>query len=199
MRRGITMSEHYDSFKFEHQGREFLARLYSDHDRGAPWEESDGHGPVSDWTGRDKKSGELILNTDGEHKRFYDYAKAMRIAKRDHWGVGDGPREGETAGQYRHRAVMADFEFLRGWCNHDWHYCGVSVCLITDEDSEPNDDFYHALWGIESNAGDYLREVAAELAEEITRELEEEQRAADTESAERAYWASRDVETKGLE
>lgn len=197
MRRGITMSEHYDSFTFEHDGREFLARIYIDHDYGAPWEESDMHGSVSDWTGRDKKPGELVLSVDGRTKRFYDYAGAMRTAKADGWGTGDGPREGETPGQYRHRAVMADFEFLRGWCNHDWHWCGVSVCLITDDDGEPYEDFGHALWGIESNAGDYLREVAADRAEEITRGLEEEQRAADTEAAERAYWASRDVETVG--
>lgn len=191
------MQSHYGSFRFIHDGREFLACLYSDEDSGPPWEESEGHGPVSDWTRRDKKPGELILASDRSYKRFYNYAEAMRIAKRDAWGVSGGMHEGETPGQYRHRAVMADFEFLHSWCADEWHYCGVVVHLLDDEGEQIGDEYAYALWGIESNAGEYLREVAAELADQICAELEEEQRAADAEAIEREYWASRDVLTKG--
>ena len=168
--RGFCMSEHYDSFNFTHEGREFIACLYYDDSSDTPWERADGHGPVSEWTTRDKKPGELVLCTDRKSKRFYDYAEAMRTAKREQWGTGEtGPAEGETLGQYRHRAVMADFEFLRGWCNDEWHYCGVGVRLLDDEGEPEGAEYAHALWGIESNADEYLREVAAELAGEILR------------------------------
>jgi hypothetical protein len=171
------MSEHYDSFKFTHEGREFLACLYYDSDAGRPWEREDGHGPVREgsrnYHGIEKRAGELVLHEGGrnEYSWVYDYAEAMRIAKREQWGTGEhGPAEGETLAQYRHRVVMADFEYLRGWCNDHWHYCGVGVRLLDDKGEPVGDEFEHALWGIESNAGDYLREVAAELADEFTPE-----------------------------
>lgn len=38
-----------------------------------------------------------------------------------------------------------------------------------DADSVPT-DYTHALWGIESDAGDYLRQVALDLVADIARE-----------------------------
>lgn len=52
-----------------------------------PWDDCDGHGPVSDWTRRDKLPGELVLCSSSNHARFYDYAEACKIALRDQWGV----------------------------------------------------------------------------------------------------------------
>ena len=38
----------------------------------APWDYFDNEADlVSDWTQRDKKPGEIILNTDGKFKRFF--------------------------------------------------------------------------------------------------------------------------------
>ena len=45
----------------ERDGFTLRARIEHDSDTGAPWEEHDGHGPVSDWEVRDKLPGELIL------------------------------------------------------------------------------------------------------------------------------------------
>jgi hypothetical protein len=58
-----------------------------DGDMGAPWKEDDGHGPVSDWRSMESKApGERVLHQDRSQARFYDFAAAVKIAKRDGWG-----------------------------------------------------------------------------------------------------------------
>lgn len=181
-----------------------------DNDHGAPWEECDGYGPVSDWTRRDKLPGELVLNSDRTSKRFYDFAEACRIARRDGWGVRPYrvyPEQGANGltrltghwfdharnlecivtdwhdcqnaarsqlyamhratmseREYAARAARQDYERLRDWCNDHWHYVGVIV-TATDSDGEEIDSC--SLWGIESDAGDFLLEVANELLGEL--------------------------------
>lgn len=153
-----------------------------DQDAGMPWEREDGHGPVSDWTTRDKRPGEMVLNSDGRSKRYYDFAEAVRIARRDGWDAP--PYKTGTKGDQAHRAAMRDFEYLRQWCANDWYYVGVIVKLSRNG-AQVGDD---SLWGIES-FGDYWKEVAREMIEELI--------AADKrERAERRYWEARDVVTE---
>ena len=64
-------------------GREYQVEIVPDEFHGLPWEENDGHGIVSEWTSRDKRAGELVLNSNRGSKRFYDYAGTLKIAKRD--------------------------------------------------------------------------------------------------------------------
>ncbi|CAN7776744.1 hypothetical protein [Caballeronia sp. LjRoot31] len=73
------------------QGRtyRFRVNVQFDEHMGEPWKEHDGHGPVSDWTTRDKGPGEWVLANDGSHKRYYDAAEANLLAKRDGWGLAD--------------------------------------------------------------------------------------------------------------
>lgn len=208
--KGPKMRDSYNSFDFELHGVAFRAFLVADEDHGRPWEESDGHGPVRQvakgYNGLEKRPGErpLYVGGRGEYSWAYDWQAAMKIARRDGWGVSGGRLPGETARQYAARAVTADFEFLRAWCNDAWHYCGVCVSRL-DEDGETLDEPYsYALWGIESNAADYLREVANENAAEILHAngLTPEQkraawRAALKEAREARYWAARDVQTVG--
>src|SRR5690606_5719725 len=66
-------------------GLTFSVSLEYDYVHRAPWEECDGHGPVSDWTSRDKLPGERVLRHDRGSYRYYDVAEATRIAKRDGW------------------------------------------------------------------------------------------------------------------
>jgi hypothetical protein len=120
---------------------------------GAPWEEHDGHGVVSEWTRRDKAPGELVLCEDRGKRRFYDFSESVKIARRHGWGA-----EGRTPRERAALAALADFRRLRGWCNDDWSWCGVVVDVIRPDGSLVSD----SLWGIESD-GDYWREVAAEL------------------------------------
>ena len=188
----------------------FRVTIHHDQDHGAPWDEHDGHGPVSDWTTRDKAPGELILSEDRRSKRYYDFAEACRVARRDDWGfmphkltieadVEDrapytacggwaiaGPFRAydpenfnraiaavyaqhkatfPSARAYAAAAAMADFNRLRDWCNDNWTWCGVVVEAL-DEDGEPT-GVEASLWGIESDARDYLWEVAEDLAAEL--------------------------------
>lgn len=74
-------------------------------------------------------------------------------------------RESMSARAYAAGAALRDFERLRGWCNDSWCYVGVVVRRAGDcarcGDCE-------SLWGIESDAGDYIRhEVAPELAQQL--------------------------------
>ena len=74
------------TFNFTHNGVEYTATVEYDQDFGPPWEESDGHGEVSEWTTRDKMPGEMVLCQDHQSHRFYDFAGACQIARRDGWG-----------------------------------------------------------------------------------------------------------------
>lgn len=147
-------------------GRDFVFKIefVDDSDAGTPWENSDGHGPVSEWTRRSKRPGERVLNSDSRgDKRFYDYQSAIALANSDGWGHGDDI-PGETKKQKAARAVDADFEYLRAWCNDEWTYVGVIVTLLDDdgEKTEIND----SLWCVETSS-DYHHEVARQLADEI--------------------------------
>ena len=159
-------------------GDGFTLKLTAEHDsdHGAPWEECDGHGPVSEWSQRDKRPGERVLCSDRHSKRFYDFAEAVRIAKRDGWDAP--PYKTGTKGEQAVRAVEADFEYLQDWCENRWGYL-VLGCALHDADGHEIASDY--LGGVES-CGDYWREellgMANTLLEQHERELAEEHAAA---------------------
>lgn len=108
-----------DSARFWHGGREYEARVERDDAGGTPWENEDGHGPVSGWETRGKAPGEMVLCGDGRGglgtdraKRFYDFAQACRIARRDGWGFLPGPLrlEHDSEGMARGVASCREFE-----------------------------------------------------------------------------------------
>lgn len=136
----------YKTDTIEQHGATYLVEWFYDSDHGAPWEECDGHGVVSDWERRDKRPGEFILSSDRGSKRFYDFQATMAIAKRDGWNTA--PYDWPTKGAQAQAAVMADYEYLRRWCNDQWHYCGIVVTRM--EDGEKTSD-ESSLWGIEED------------------------------------------------
>lgn len=71
------------------------ATIVPDDYNEAPWNNDDGHGPVSDWTRRDKEPGELVLCEERGSKRYYNYAEACRIALRAGWGTLPAPLKTE--------------------------------------------------------------------------------------------------------
>lgn len=158
------MTKLFDGDTFEHNGRTFRVYFPYDAEHGAPWKECDGHGPVSEWTRRDKLPGERILATHRGMLLYYDVAEAIRIAKRDGWNAE--PYVG-TRGEAAARAVEVDFHYLRRWCNDEWHYVGVVV-------THPGTGKRQSIWGIESDAYDYLASTAHDLAREICGELDTE-------------------------
>lgn len=169
----------FDGDTFTHAGHTFIVSIEDDNDHGAPWKESDSHGPVTEWISRDKKPGERVLHADRNSKRFYDFAEATRIAKRDGWGLGDEAREAltiklgraPTPSEVIAQAVENDFEHLRGWANDKWHYVGVCV---RHESQDHEDRYSYACWGIESDCDEYIAIIAHENAAECLRAIQSE-------------------------
>lgn len=141
---------------------------------GAPWKEHDGHGPVSEWTTRDKRPGERVLHEDRGSRRYYDFEEAVRIAKHDGWGLGDEalialtrrlgrrPTRKEIVAQ----TVENDFDRLRRWCNDDWSW--IAICVTEVESGKQ-------VWlgGVESDDEAYRVMLAHELADELNAELDD--------------------------
>ena len=146
---------------FEHRDVTFEAELHHDDHMAEPWRECDGHGPVSEWTTRDKNPGELVLASDKGFHRYYDFAEAVRIAKRDGWALRDFKG---TRGQMAEAAARADYERLRAWCNDEWHWCFM---LVRHMGACANCSGYESVGGLESDASDYHKEVALELADNM--------------------------------
>jgi hypothetical protein len=146
-------NEAYKTETVEQHGITYRVDYLYDPAAGKPWENSDAHGPVSDWERRDKRPGELVLNEDNRgYKRFYDFKKACQIALRDGWDSRPYNDGTETKRQQAARAARADFEFLRRWCNDEWFYIGIVVTEVrTDSDGFTYDGFSSSLWGIESD------------------------------------------------
>jgi len=153
----------------ERDGFTVTATIHHDPDHGAPWDEEDGHGPVTDWRPYGdnqyptKAPGERVLVRDRRSARFYDFAAAVRTAKAEGW---DAPPFGEgTPGQRAARAAEADFKHLRAWCNDEWYYIGVAVTVSRDG-VDLTGKYDHAIWGTESTAADHVNELAADLVED---------------------------------
>ena len=191
------------------QNRTFEVRFYNDHDCRCPWENSDCHGPVRELRSReDKRPGERIM-TGGESNSYawaYDIQAAINLAKKDGWGLSEKThaeliarlKREPTKGELVAAIVVRDFEFLNGWVNGEWHYMGVTVSPVDNHGGvDDSDEFAHALWGVEST-GDYWREVAAELANEIVNADKKAFICRMREARERKYWASRGVMTVGV-
>lgn len=173
---------------FEYKGHQFGMTVERDNDMGEPWKEHHGHGVVTEWTTRDKAPGERVLAEDGGLKRYYDIQATLKTAKLDGWGASEeaiSKREVTlgrklTKGELASLAVEQDFEFMRGWCNDEWWWEGITVTMLDDEE-EPT-DIQHSLWGIESGNDKYHREVAEELADECISEWNEANEAVIAES-----------------
>lgn len=138
----------------ELHGLTFGVERLHDHDANFPWNETDILGAVSDWTRRDKRPGERIINTGRVGKRFYDFAAAVRKGRAE--GM-KGPQAAEHAAR--------EYQWLRDYCDDKWHYIGVRVVLL-DAEGKPT-IFDDALWGIESDADGHIATVAGDLASEI--------------------------------
>jgi hypothetical protein len=153
--------------------------LHDDPFMGCPWDEHDGHGPVSDWTTRDKGPGERVLCEDRGSRRYYDAQAATIQAKRDGWGLSADHRaqlaaglgREPTPGEVTAEAVRLDYEYLRGWCNDEWRWVGWTATVTTPDGEELPED---SCWGYDDidAATEAAREAVESIAREHARELE---------------------------
>lgn len=146
----------------------FRVKVNRDNDMGPPWEEEDGHGPVSEWTRRPKRPGELILVEDHVgHRRYYDFAEACKIARREGWD--SPPYNSITHPQPPHyrsaKAAKADFENLRKWCRNEWYWVYIEVVLLDDEGEETDQSQFRG--GLTSDDEPDIRMEAENLAQQI--------------------------------
>lgn len=161
-----------ETFDFAHNGHSFRAFIEQDDDATPPWERYDGMVPVTDWENRDNRPSEVIINDNRIARRFVCVRAAIEQATRDGWGIGDdhlasltsklgrAPTKREVIAE----AVRLNIEFMRAWCADEWCYIGVCVCLLDENGTPIGDKYASAVWGIESNADDYIHEVARELS-----------------------------------
>lgn len=160
-----------ETFDFEHEGRNYRAFIESDNDCTSPWERECGHVNVSEWERRSKRPSEVIINDDRGSYRFVCIREAMETATRDGWGLSAGaevcleeklrrkPSEREVIAE----SVRLDIERMRAWCADQWEYIGVCVCLLGADGQAIGDKYASAVWGIESDSDDYIKELAQEL------------------------------------
>lgn len=148
-------------------GRDYTVSTEYDDCMGAPWEEHDEHGIVSEWTTRAKRAGEWVLNSYRSSHRYYDVTATLEKARAEGWGLGDEARaelaaklgRDPTSREITAEAVRRDFEYLRGWCNNEWCWVFVRV-------DAPDGD-YKTLCGLQSDDAAYIAECAQELAEQL--------------------------------
>ncbi len=158
---------------FEHKGYTFRVKVLDDHN-DPPWEQEDGHGPVTDWVRRAKHPSEWLLCSDHGLSRYYNFQEAMQTAKIEGW---DAPPYGVgTRGERALRAVTADYEWLRKWCSGDWCYVTLHVTLLKEEGfgflvATKYDD---VLGGVEYDYGrsGFWLECAKEMADELISQAE---------------------------
>jgi hypothetical protein len=136
------MSDIYKTETILQAGVEYIVEWVYDTMADAPWDNSDYHGPVSNWTNHNKKPGEWVLAAEHRgYRRFYDAQAAMKLA-RTQWGFTNGRDAAE--------AVERDFDYLRRWCADQWHYCGIIVTRVCDCCGGKS-LFSDSLWGIEDD------------------------------------------------
>ncbi len=178
-------------------------KIERDEDMGPPWEEHDGHGPVSDWVSRDKHAGEWLLCSDRSSRRYYDAAGANAQAKAEGWGIGPEElaklaaklKRTPTKGEIRAAAVVSDFERMQGWCDDSW--CWMYYC-VTVYDKAGREISSDSCGGYDGD-GEYFRgEIASHInyaLEQHAETLKTQRRLYRKECLERAYWEARDTVT----
>ncbi len=168
------------TFDFEHDAKQFRAFIEGDDDHTPPWDRECGHVDVTDWERRNKAPSEVIINEDRGSRRFVCIRDAIAKATREGWGLGVESMKAlaeklartPTKREVIAEAVRLDVERMRAWCNDEWGYVGVCVCLLDSEGSPVGDKYAAACWGIESDSGDYLREVARDMAADAMAEAQ---------------------------
>lgn len=200
------MNQPFETETLEHFGVSVKIEYFHDWGADAPWDKSDSHGDIetvniSPWRGHNisKAPGQVILHADYRQGTawLYDFAGAMKKAKSEGWSC-DKCTPDMTPGQKAYSAVCADMDFLGAYLREDWRYVGIGCTVLDDEGEET--EKRDSCWGFES-FNDYHKEAGQEMAKQLAETFAES--ALQTvvrdclENKESAFWADRDVMTKG--
>ena len=177
---------------FTHKcGKVYRVRWVQDFDTGTPLEWSDCHGEVieMDWNPlNDEQLEQHILDYEPDleeetrlrmlrplfkyegrtvRRMYYDFFSSLEIARRE-WGHKSV--EDCTA------AVEADYKYLKGWYDDDWHWVRLEVVQMID--GKPDFEHMYSVGGYESSLPldtDLVEDKIATINEAI-RELEWDKR-----------------------
>lgn len=191
-------------------GYSVRVELAHDDGHGAPWDEEDGHVEVQFFNrASDVPRGWTILASNTRRGEWaYNTAAAIVKAAREGWGVAPHiaarlplkpGRTKPTRAQITYAAVKENRRRLSAYLRDEWAYYGIELTLIDPQGKEAAQE---SLWGIESDAGTYWHEVAADLLAEAAHRagIDPDSRRAAwrkalREAREAHYWAQRDVIT----
>jgi hypothetical protein len=165
-------------------GRTFRVEWEYDDYMGPPQTEADGHGIVEtfrdDPTDFDPEGVSLeeavrfqMMRRMGHGGRrgrsdvpYYDVWETLKKAKGEGWGVPNPV--GLTPDERAMEAVEVDYEYIAGWYNDEWYWCGITVTeVFTDEEGEETDGMEESLGGICSNDYPHHEEVIKELVAQM--------------------------------
>jgi hypothetical protein len=172
-------------------GKDYRVEWEYDEHNGAPEVESDGYGVVADM---DYDPAEYLDDYDYEvngepdmeevirhqmmrplqryvrymhARKYYDVWETMKRAKKDGWRDLKFELENPDATEEQKLmgAVDADYDYLRGWYEDDWHWCCITVIALDKE----GDDTGHeeSLCGICSDDKEHHEEVIRDLTQQI--------------------------------
>lgn len=154
-----TFSGYVDTVEID--GITFRMSVEADDSSDAPWD-IDCFTPKPDERRRngygypDKRPGETVVWSDRHTAYALEFAAMVRSERKN----------GGCSGSQAHKNACAVVKRLRAWFNDEWHYCGVVVTATVGGLELASS----SLWGIESNAGDYLTEASNELLQECMTE-----------------------------
>lgn len=153
-----------DTIVVEVDGFKAVATLLEEDGPEPPWSREDGRGVVIEGVDRDPRPGERLLSREHNLSCYYDTNATMAKAIKEGWDAepfGTGTAEERAA-----RAVDADFNYIKAWCDNDWSYVGIGI-TVSRLGVPLTDSTTNSVWGNELNASgsdnDYLTENANNL------------------------------------
>lgn len=191
------MDHPFHTEEFTREGVDFVAKFFSDDgSMGWPWNEDGGWGIVRyvprGFMKGHKKPGEVLLLSNRGVLYLYDFAGTIKKAREEGWGLGGDEAVGLTKRQVIERAVQNDMENVQAWIDEDVYWCCLTVSPADD------DSVVESLAGVEWDTrddGEYAKESAQELADQILYDRRKQAEKDALEAAERNFWAERDVLT----
>lgn len=132
-------------------GWKIKVKFQHDEDYGPPWKEHDGHGETYETRYSEDHMDDWCLNSERYNYRYYDWKATLPKAIKECWDAA--PYGVGTKQERAMRAMKADCDALRRWCDDDWWWVGMIVTLLDENDEELDEE---SCWGYESNCIDYL-------------------------------------------
>ena len=147
-------------------GWSLVVKIENDNTYNPLWEDCDSMGVVKESRGHPGDSyTDWIMNSDRGWYRYYDWKATLPVAIREGWGAP--PYRTGSKQEQAMRAMKRTYEYLRAWCNDEWHYVGLIVELRDERGCLIGED---SCWGFESENISYVTSEARSWAYHLIRD-----------------------------